>query len=185
MSVVLLRRLSASVWMHLQPLLSCARPFIPFIWGEELCAALQGRTGNLTTKTWEAHFQFAACQYKRCVSLEMVVQSTAAWACTWIYCCSLWRYFRHQTICLSCTSKSEHQPRLFFYRKTVYWFTNNCWLYSPCDDETCTLHSPTCVYGETIPVYEKTVLQYDEMLKKAKESILKMLKVVMVALPLW
>lgn len=71
MSAVLLRPLSASVWMHLQPLLSCARPFIPFICGEELRAALQGRTGNVTTKTWEAHFQFAACQHKQCVSLEI------------------------------------------------------------------------------------------------------------------
>lgn len=79
---------------------------------------------------------------------------------------------------LSCTSKSEHQPRLFFYRKPVYWFTNNCWLYSFCNDETCTPHSPNCVYGETISESEKTVLQYDGTLKKAKDSILKMLNVV-------
>lgn len=181
MSAVLLRPLLASVWMHLQPLLSCARPFIPFICGEELRAALQGRTGNVTTKTWEAHFQFAACQHKQCVSLEIggAVDNSVSLYVNLLLLFIGW-YFRHQTIRLSCTSKSEHQPRLFFYRKPVYWFTNNCWLYSPCDDETCILHSPTCVYGETIPVYEKTVLQYDEMLKKAKERIMKMLKVVMV-----
>lgn len=67
-------------------------------------------------------FQFAACQHKQCVSLEgrerwsrrrrgPVRASTAA---------------VHGNISIikssvqSCTSKSEHQPRLFFYRKTVY-----------------------------------------------------------------
>lgn len=49
------------------------------------------------------------------------------------------------------------------------------------DDDTCMLHSLTCVDAETIPVYEKTAVEYYEILKKAN-SIPKMSDVVM-ALP--
>lgn len=46
--------------------------------------------------------------------------------------------------------------------------TANCTILR--DDETCMLHSLTCVYAETIPVYEKIVAEYHEILKKANRA---------------
>lgn len=46
------------------------------------------------------------------------------------------------------------------------------------DDDTCMRHSLTCVDAETVPVYEKIVVEYHEILKKAN-SIPKMSNVVM------
>lgn len=48
-------------------------------------------------------------------------------------------------------------------------------------DDTCMLHSLTCVDAETNPVYEKIVVEYYEILEKANR-IPKMSNVVM-ALP--